>query len=148
MKYILILILAAAPSLAGTYTATKTTALTNAAETLTIHLPSTATSSVKFDGVSIYSSAACTFTIERDGTAPATTASTVVKLNSTDSTNQALAYHTSNVGSGTNIGTHYAAAGSTAALDYRDKGLLKGENFSVKTTGCTATVTIIIKWYE
>lgn len=147
MKQILIALFFAAQLLgAGTYMVTRTATLSNGAETVTAHLPSTATSSVKFDGVSIYSSASCTFTVERDGAVPTTTATTVVKINAQDGAAQAVVFHTSNVGSGTTIGT-VVVSGSTG-LDYRDKGLVPGENLSVKTTGCTATITIIVKWYE
>lgn len=133
----------------GNYTYQKSTSLSSAAETVTIHLPSSAGSrTVKFVGISIYCSVACTATLARDGTAPTTTAGTVVKLNSTDATASAVPYHTSNVGAGTTIKTYTVPAASEIPIEFDLKGLKLGENVTLSTNSISGDVRIFFQWQE
>lgn len=133
----------------GTYAIEQKTVLSGAAEVVTVQLPSTATArSVGFHEASVYCSVQCEITFERDGTAATTTAITVQKVNSSDATATATAFRSSNVGTSTVIGRDIVAAGTTAAYDLRDKGLLAGQNFTIRTASITGTVIISVKWQE
>lgn len=146
---LLVAALAIAQGPRGNYTYQKSTSLSGAAETVTIHLPSSAGSrTVKFVGASVYCSVACTATLARDGTAPTTTAGTVVKLNSTDSTASAVPYHTSNVGAGTTIKTYTIPAASEIPIEFDLKGLKLGENVTLSTNSITGDVRIFFQWQE
>lgn len=137
----------------GVFVAEKETVLAGAAEVLTVHLPSTSTRTVAFTEGWVYCSVACTFTLERDGTAPTTTPLTVKKVNAnisgdTAASNDALAFHTSNVGASTVLNTYNVPAGGTFPIDLSDKGLLPGENLTLRTSSITGTARLTLKWKE
>lgn len=129
------------------YTYEKSTSLSSAAETVTIHLPTGSDKTVKFVGASVYCSVACTFTLERDGTAPTTTIATPPELNGGTS-GSARAYHTSNVGSSTVIKNYTVAAGTEFGILLSEKGLTAGTNLTIRTSSITGTARIFFQWRE
>ncbi len=130
-----------------TYTYEKETSLSGAAETVTVHLPSTANKTAQFVGAEVYCSVACTAELLRDGSAPTTTAATVVPLNGSPNP-AATVFHTSNVGAGTHIKYYTIAAGGKEVIDLSDKGLTVGKNLTLKTNSITGTARIYIQWRE
>lgn len=149
MKRILLLLFAplAFGQDVNTYTYEKETSLSGAAETVTVHLPSTANKTVQFVGAEVHCSVACTVELKRDGTAPTTTAATVVPLNGSPHP-AATVFHTSNVGSSTHIKYYTVAAGSSASIDLTDKGLTVGKNLTLGTNSITGTARIYFQWRE
>lgn len=133
----------------GEYAVVQKTVLSGTAEAVTVQMPANAGArSASFTGASIYCSVECEFTVERDGTAATTTAITVQKLNSTAATATATAYSSSNVGTSTVIGRQVTPAGATVALDLGMKGLVAGDNLTIRTAAITGTVIINIDWVE
>lgn len=131
----------------GVYTYEKSTTLSSAAETVTIHLPTGSNGTVKFLGASVYSSVATSFTLERDGSAPTATAVTPAEMNG-GATGEARAYHTSNVGSSTTIKTYNVFAADEKRIDLPEKGLTAGQNLTIRTASMTGSVRIFIQWME
>lgn len=151
MKKIAILLMLAASVFAqrrGTYAIEQKTALVAAAETITVQLPSSTGRTAGFESASVYCSVQCEITFERDGTAATATAITVQKVNSSDATATATAYRSSNVGTSTVIGRDIVTAGTTASYDLKNKGLLAGQNFTIRTASITGTVIISVLWQE
>ena len=60
----------------------------------------------------------------------------------------ATAYRSSNVGTGTTVGKQVVGAGATMELDLASKGLLAGQNLTLRTDSITATVIINVQWQE
>ena len=69
-----LLILPTTGRTAGIYTYEKATTLSAASEKVTLHFPTGSSKTVYLIGATIYSSVATTYTVERDGTAPTSTA--------------------------------------------------------------------------
>jgi hypothetical protein len=151
MRVVFILAAAAVQLLAqssrGTFAYEKETALTAASEKVTLAMP-TGGRTAKLIGATVYCSAAATFTLSRDGTAPTGTLATAVKLNTTSASASARVYHTSDAGAGTTIKTYTCAAGSEIGIDLPDKGLLASENISIASNSITGTVRIYFQWRE
>lgn len=148
----ILLVLMAIPALAqGTYWVEVETSLSGAAEAVTVHRPSTNGSrNVSFADASVYCSAACTFTVERDGTAPTATTVATVKTNSTQVASSATAWKAPN-----NVGTanrtlakNYVSAGNTLAIGLEDNELRPGDNLTIRTSSITGTAKITIRWRE
>lgn len=139
---------AGALSATDTYVVVRKSSLSSAAEAITVQLPSGTTRTVAFRGASVDCSVACEVTIERDGTAATTTALSVAKVNGTSPASAASAYRSSNVGAGTEIGRQSVAAGGKLVLDLTNKGLLAGENLTIKTNSISGDVIVNIEWTE
>ncbi len=143
--------LAQAQPTAGLYCATKTTALVGAAEVITIQQPATGARSVAFSGASIYASVEAGLTLERDGTAASSTTLAVAKLNASADTNAALAWSSSNVGSGTTLAAYTIPAGQTMVLDLNGIWMLgngTAKNLTLRTASITGTVKVNVCWSE
>ena len=144
-------LMALAQPQAGLYCAAKTTALTGAAEVITIQQPATGSRSVAFRGASIYSSVEAALTLERDGTAASSTTLAVVKLNASADTATATAWSSSNVGAGTTLSAYTVPAGGTLVLDLGGIWMLgdgTAKNLTLRTASITGTVKINVCWQE
>lgn len=139
------------------YSISKRTTLAAAAEVITIQAPVVGTlPTIQFIGATITSSAACSFTLERDGTSATTTAQTPVQLNPNHPRSagaaRALAFNTSNVGVGTVIKNFDIPAAGTFTLDLTPivmpASSIANRNFTIRSGTCTATVVINIDWVE
>jgi hypothetical protein len=122
--------------------------LSSSTEAVTVHLPSNQSGKwVVLDVAAVYSSAACTFRTERDGSAPTTTEITPVKANSFDPALSVTAYRTSNVGTANRVMPSFVvAAGSTATIDLSRQELRPGENLTVRNpSACSADIRIVIQ---
>jgi hypothetical protein len=84
--------------------------------------------------------------MERDGTAPTTTAGTVVKLNSDAGSASVVPYYSSNVGAGTTIKNYTISAGSELLIDMSDKGLTPGKNITI--TPSLSGARVYFQWRE
>lgn len=151
MKLLLVLLLAL-PALAqkGTYWVEVETSLSGAAEVVTVHRPSNSGRPVRFVDASVYCSVACTFTVERDGTAPTTTTTAIVRSNSDDPTPLATAWKaTNNVGTaGRVLAKNYVNSGNTLGVGLEDNELKAGENLTIRTSSITGTAKILIRFRE
>jgi len=136
----------------GTYVVLQKSVLSSTTEAVTIQLPATATRNVDFGlpdtGVSIYCSAACEITVDRNGTLATTTAIAVGKLRSIYATLQSAAYRSSNAGVGTEIANIVVPAGGTFPLGLADFALKAGENLNIRIASVSATVIITAKYRE
>jgi hypothetical protein len=132
------------------YAAIKETVLAAAAETITIQQPTGSSVSVLFEQADIYCSVACTITASWNGTAATSTTLTPKVISG--SSGSALAFSSSNVGTGTQGKTFYLQAGATIALDISDFFLPRGaggtSNFTLATNSITGTARIQIQWTE
>ena len=144
-------LLALAQPQAGLYCATKTTALSGAAEVITIQQPATGARSVSFSGASIYASVETGLLLQRDGTAATSTALTPAKLNDSAEATAVTAWHTSNAGAGTTLAAYTVPAGGTLVLDLNGLWLLgngTAKNLTLRTASVSGTVKINICWRE
>lgn len=142
--------IASAQAVRPKYVITKETSLSAAAEVITIQKPLNSAKFIYFDGISIYSSAECGFTLERDGSAASGASALTIHPLNEHTASSAVAYSSSNVGSGTVIGRYTVGAGGTMAIDLRDI-ILAGDavrNISLRSATCTTTLKITSKWGE
>jgi hypothetical protein len=131
------------------YQYTKTTGLSATAESVTLHLPSSASGvQAVIKSASVYCSVACTITIERDGSAPTTTAATAVRLNRYSQPAAVTPYYSSDVGAGTGLSSFRLAAGALLPLDFGGKVLQPGDNLTLTTDAITGTVVFNFQWEE
>jgi hypothetical protein len=128
------------------------TSLSGAAEVVTVHRPATGSTRVPgFISAAVYCSVACTFTVERDGSAPTTTtAGTPVKTNSTDGAPTATAWkQTNNVGTANRVlAKNYVIAGTTMVVGLETNSLRPGENLTIRTSAMTGTAKVTLNWRE
>lgn len=104
---------------------------------------------ILFKGFDVTCSAACTVSLERDGTAATATAATIVQLNGEYAASTANAYSASNVGSGTVLAQYSLTAGGQIAINLAGKQLYSGtENLTIRTSAITGTVNTNIQWVE
>lgn len=133
------------------YDVVKQTALSGAAEKITVQTPSTSPRLIKFVSAYADCSVACNLTLSLNGTNATTTSLTVNKLDSTTSAATAVAFSSSDVGTGTTIGTYSLPAGGWISLDL--SGIIfppntTGKNLTLSTDTISGTVNIIIKFQE
>lgn len=134
-----------------TYTASKTTALSGAAEVVTVQQAASSARNVQFVSAFVDCTVACTVTIERNGTAATATALTPAPANPDASAAVATAWSGSNVGTGTVITRASIPAGGSLVVDLSRiyfTGSGAGKNLSVRTNSITGTVDIVITWTE
>ena len=141
----------------GVYTVSKTTSLSGAAEIITVQGVSANSANataatanlIAFQSASVTCSAACTFTVERDGTPATTTSQVPTGIDAQYPASTATAYNTSNVGSGTVLSAYQLPAAGTITLNLMGKTIRTGgSNFSIRTNSITATVNINIQYAE
>lgn len=152
MKRILLLLALALPAFAQEYAATEQVTLAGAAEAFTVQQPATGARQVRFRGAYVACSAACTITLERNGTAATTTSATPAQINpDLASPSKAVAFTGSNVGVGTVIANYGIAAGGFITIDLtgmRFIGNGTGQNLTLRTNSITGTVQFVIKFQE
>lgn len=111
---------------------------------------------VKFLRAFLSCSVACSFTLERGGTAPTTTAATINQVNPTNpqvQSSQMFAWTASNVGSDTNtLLSLNLAAGIPYVLNLEEMGLMIGagikDTVTIKSQAVSGNVGISILWKE
>jgi hypothetical protein len=135
------------------YVAVKETTLSGAAEAVTIAQPATASGQVIWmDLATVYCSVACVVTVERGGTAASTTALTPTPMSAGLVAARAKAFHSSNAGSGAELGKYRIAAGGEKTISLRGVRLRNGggatEQLTVSTDAITGVARIQIKWAE
>jgi hypothetical protein len=133
------------------YTASDTATPSAAAEVSTLQVPGSGQPSVAIRacGVSISSTVALSFTLERTGTVASTTSLTPASVNRQAPSPVVTAFKQSNVGSGTVIAAYQLAAGGTISLDLTKEMLQQGgDNVTIRTNSITGTVNINWTWFE
>ena len=136
-KLLLITVLLALPALAQQriYVHERTT---SGDELVSFVLPAGTSTTATFIGLTIYSAAACTPTLKRDGTLPTATVATSVELNG-GVAGSVVPYNASNAGSLVHIKTYNLAAGEEKVIEMQFKTLTAGKAVHVQT-GCAARV--------
>ena len=151
-KFLLILTLSVGICQAQVYTAAKNTALTTAAEVVTIQQPATGSRQVTFISVYFDCSVACQFTLERNGTAASSTSLAVKNVNPNETAPSSVAWSSSNVGVGTTIGIYNCASACALSIDLTgvafSQGSTAGTNITMRSNSITGTVDVIFKFKE
>ena len=133
------------------FVAYREATLVAAAEVVTIQQPATAPANVWFDGLSVYCSVACSFTLERNGTAATATEFTPAAI-TPGLTAKAKAFGASDVGTGTVIARYVVPAGATVPVSVRGMKLRwnggAGENLTIRTSSISGDVKILVRWGE
>jgi hypothetical protein len=136
----------------ATYSAYKSTALTSAAETITVQQPAAGSARrVSLKAASVYCSVDCTITFKRSGTAATSTTLATIPASPDYAASTATAWSSSNVGSGTTTFTWLITGGTAQGFDLTGVEFLSGgttKNFSVGTNAITGTATIKVDWTE
>lgn len=136
----------------STYSAYKSTALTAAAETITVQQPAVGSARrVTLKSASVYCSVDCTITFARSGTAATSTTLATIPQSPSYAASTATAWSASNVGAGTTLLVFAITAGNTQAFDLAGIEFLVGgttQNFSAITSSITGTARIQITWTE
>lgn len=145
--FALALLIAPTGKTAGIYTYERASSPSASAEVVTLHFPTGSSKTMYLIGATIYSSVATTYTVERDGTAPTTTPVIPAELNS-GTAGLIVAYHTSNVGSGTTVKTYNIAASEEQRIELGYKTLKAGKNITIRTASMTGNVRIFLQWRE
>ena len=131
------------------YIVYKQTALTAAAELITIQQPASPVMTVIGEIASVYCSVACDAIVYQLGSAATATTLATNALNG-GMASSAVAFSASNSTGGTAINTIAIAAGNTQTIDisrlYISKGA--GQNFSIGTNSITGSVRITVQWRE
>lgn len=134
------------------YVVSRTASLSSAAAVVTVQQPASgAASVVHFVGAYVYCSAACDVTLERNGTAATATATTPVSVNSSVPAAKSTAFYSSDVGTGSTIGTYSLPASGSQVLDLSAVYLYgsgTSKNVTVRTSAITGTVKIVIQFSE
>jgi len=129
------------------YTVEYGGSLSAATQVITIQLPAAQTSTrIGFTTLQIYSSAACDWRTERDGTlATGTNAITPSKINSYDATAVFEAWRSSNVGTANRELVTYKQLSGLYSIDLGSIDLLPGETLTIRTpSSCTADYRISV----
>jgi hypothetical protein len=107
---------------------------------------------VRFVSAYIDSAGACSFTIEKEGTAASSTALVPAPVNPVNSSAAiSTGWYSSNVGTGTVITRASIAAGGSVIVDL-SRVYLQGngtsKNLSLRTASCSGVVNIVITYTE
>ncbi|MGB8839434.1 MAG: hypothetical protein WCC64_00020 [Aliidongia sp.] len=133
------------------YTLQYSAAPSTSAVVATVQSQATA-NKVYFVSAYLDSTVACTFTLERNGTAATTTAATISNLNPNEIATTMKGFTASNVGVGTILGTYGVPAGGSIALDLSFISFLTNAgtntNLTIRTNSITGIVHIIFKFVE
>lgn len=154
----LIVLVAAFPTMGAaqprthTYCVESTVTLAASATAVTVQQPATGARNVRGDSATVYASAACAFSIEKNGTAATATALTAwVGRDDIPQTPAADAFGESDVGAGAAGPRHVVPAGGTYPLSLRNvelRGNGTAKNFTLRTESCSADVQINVCWEE
>ena len=134
-----------------TYTASKQTSLTAAAEVVTVQQPATGARPVQFVAAYFDCSVACSMTLERNGTAASATSLSINPVFSGSVAATSTAFSSSNVGTGTVLSRFNCAAACSNTLDLTDISFQAGgtaQNLTLRSSSITGTVTINFKFRE
>lgn len=151
MYRLLLLIFFAVGAVAQDYIVLRESALSAAAEAITVQQPTTLARTLRFSAAWVDCSVACTVTISRNGTAASSTALTPVPLNVGSAAAAATGWRSSNVGAGTVIGTFALPAGAGTPVNLSGVVLTGNgntKNVTVSVASLTGTVHIMIRWTE
>lgn len=151
-KIVVMLLLFAAGILGqqrGTYWVEQETVLAGGLEAVTVHMPTGTGRTARFTGASVYCTVACSFVLERDGSAPTSTAAAIKKSNRNEQTPVTAAFHTSNVGvPARTLPKNYVPAASTFVIGLEDNEILEGDNLTIRVGPITGTAKVMITWKE
>lgn len=134
------------------YVVQKTTALTASAEVITVQQPATGARQVNFIAAYFDCSSACSFTLERNGTAASSTSLAVRNVNPGETVAATTAFSASNVGTGTVLGAYNCPNSCSVSIDLT--GIVfsqvngTGANLTLRSNSITATVDITFKYSE
>ena len=131
----------------GNYIVEYAATLSTAVAAITVHLPIAQTRvRVRFGLAMIYSSAACDWRTERDGTIPTGTALSPVKLNPYEPTAVFNAWRDSNVGTAARVHTTLENLTGTTVIDLTKEELAFGENLTIRTpSNCSTDYRVAIE---
>lgn len=153
MKKLLAALLFTLALQAEDYVVVKETALTSAAEVITIQAPASGftTGTARMVAGWVDCTVTCVVTVERNGTAATATALTRTPMNNTGSTSKMLAFSGSDVGTGTIIGKFELLNGGGApiglsGITFTGNGTTK--NITIRISSITGTVHVNIRWTE
>lgn len=140
------------------YVAAKTITLSDATGALTIQQPATGSRTVRLISAYVECSVDCTVTVERDGTAATETALTAARISPTNAGGtvpaaKAGAYHTSDVGEGTDLTTalRLLATEQGKTLDLTGIYLVGDgatKNVTLRSSSITGEFSASIRWEE
>lgn len=134
------------------YTVRKNTSLTATAEIVTIQQPATGARYVTFISAYFDCSVACSFTLERNGTAASSTTLAVNNINPGETTVATTAWSASNVGTGTVLASYNCTAACSVSIDLTGVVFQQvngtGTNLTLRSSSITGTVNIIFKYSE
>lgn len=138
---------------AQVYTVRKNTALSSAAEVVTIQQPATLARQVTFISAYFDCSVACSFTLERNGTAATSTTLAVTNVNPEETAASTKAWSGSNVGTGTVIASYNCTAACSVSIDltgimFPQNGSTTATNLTLRSSAITGTVDIVFKYSE
>lgn len=152
-KFFLFSFLCSSCCFAQLYTVSKQTVLSAATEVVTIQQPASSARQVSFISAYFDCSVACTFTLERNGTAATSTTLAVNNINPGETAASTTAWSASNVGTGTVLATYNCTAACSIAIDlsgiiFSQSGSTTGTNLTLRSSTITGTVDIIFKYGE
>jgi hypothetical protein len=134
------------------FTESQSATLVSAAQVVTVQQPASASMQVVFQGAYIYCSVACSWTLERNGTAATSTTQTPTQVNpTTNIAATATGWVSSNVGVGTVIGNYSLGAGQSLSINLAGvfmTGNGTGSNLTLRSSSVTGTTNCIIQWTE
>lgn len=131
------------------YTAYREASLSAAAEAVTIQQPASPTRTAYITGAWIYCSVACVVTLEHSGSAATTTSFTPTAATPGIGASTIMAFHTSNVGSGTVVSKYDLGAGETKSLAMTAVlPMVANSNMTFRIASITGSVRITWMWNE
>ena len=135
-----------------TYVVQKTTVLAAGAEIITVQQPASSARQVTFISAYFDCSVACSFTLERNGTAASSTTLAVRNVNPGETAASTTAWSASNVGTGTVLAGYNCTAACSVAIDLTGVVFAQangtGTNLTLRSSSITGTVDIIFKYSE
>lgn len=139
-----------ADELPAVFTVAHSCAASSSSCVWTVQQPASNAKRLAILGFSVYCSAACTITQERNGSAASGNTITPVQVNPDWAASPNFtAHHTSSSSGGTSIGgVIYVSAGSTVSVDTQMMFVIGAgtfRNFTVRTNSFTGTAQIVIK---
>lgn len=135
----------------------KQTVLAGAAEVVTVQMPSTVPTTgpraVKFLSAAFDCTVACSFTLERNGSAATTVSLTPLNANPQEPPPITVAFNTSNSAGGSVIGSYNcAAACPPVPIDltgiWFNNASVGTQNLTLRSNSITGTVDIMFKYQE
>jgi hypothetical protein len=134
------------------YAVRKQTVLAGTAEVITIQQPATLARQVTFISAYFDCSVACSFTLERNGTAATSTTLAVNNVNPGETAAATTAWSASNVGVGTVLASYNCPGACSIAIDLTGVTFAQvngtGVNLTLRSSSITGTVDIIFKYSE